>query len=105
MGQVIGWRQLDGTRTVLDWFGARLRSDGLLGRWRLNQSVRKLGATRTQTTRTYTDPKTGLQVKCVSVTYSDFPTVEWTLFFKNNFRGGQRAGSLPLAGRDLRRHP
>ena len=31
----------------------------------------------------WTDPKTGLQVRCVTVEYQDFPTVEWTLYFKN----------------------
>ena len=31
----------------------------------------------------WTDPDTGLQVRCVAVEYSDFPTVEWTLHFKN----------------------
>lgn len=32
----------------------------------------------------WTDPATGLQVRCVRVEYSDFPTVEWTLYFKNS---------------------
>jgi alpha-galactosidase len=59
------------------------RSGDLLGAWKSSQSVRKLDSSRTQTTQTYADPKTGLEVKCVTVTYSDFPTVEWTLFFKN----------------------
>jgi alpha-galactosidase len=30
------------------------------------------------------DPKTGLETRCVAVEYKDFPTVEWTLFFKNS---------------------
>ncbi|MCX5685564.1 MAG: NPCBM/NEW2 domain-containing protein, partial [Planctomycetota bacterium] len=34
-------------------------------------------------TLTWTDPKTGLAVRCVGVTYDDFPTVEWTVYFKN----------------------
>ena len=34
-------------------------------------------------TTTWTDPKTGLEVRCVSVEYSDFPVVEWTVYFKN----------------------
>jgi len=32
---------------------------------------------------TYRDAKTGLEVRCVATVYSDFPTVEWTLYFKN----------------------
>jgi alpha-galactosidase len=32
---------------------------------------------------TWTDARTGLQVRCVAVEYADFPTVEWTLHFRN----------------------
>ena len=31
----------------------------------------------------YREPETGLEVRCVAVEYLDFPTVEWTLYFKN----------------------
>jgi alpha-galactosidase len=31
----------------------------------------------------YTDPASGLEIRCVAVEYQDFPTVEWTLYFKN----------------------
>ena len=58
-------------------------SDVLLPSWKFSQTTRKLDADRTQTTQTYTDPATGLQMKCVGVTYADFPTVEWTLHFTN----------------------
>jgi alpha-galactosidase len=44
---------------------------------------KKLEANRTQKTTIWTDPKTGLQLRWVVVEYSDFPTVEWTLYFKN----------------------
>ncbi|MBU6400447.1 MAG: alpha-galactosidase, partial [Verrucomicrobia bacterium] len=37
----------------------------------------------TERTLTWTDPQTGLQVRCVAVEYHDFPTLEWTLYFKN----------------------
>jgi alpha-galactosidase len=37
----------------------------------------------TDHTLTWTDPKTGLEVRCVAAEYHDFPTVEWTLYFKN----------------------
>jgi alpha-galactosidase len=33
---------------------------------------------------TFYDPETSLEVRCVAVEYRDFPTVEWTLYFKNN---------------------
>jgi alpha-galactosidase len=37
----------------------------------------------TQLQLTWRDPETGLEVRCVAVAYNDFPTVEWTLYFKN----------------------
>jgi alpha-galactosidase len=58
-------------------------SDELLADWRFTQSVDRLDAQRTRRTQTYTDPKTGLEVRCVIVEYADFPVVEWTLYLKN----------------------
>ena len=55
----------------------------LLGQWNLTQTTRRLGGQRTERTRTWTDPKTGLEVRCTSVAYADFPVVEWTVYFKN----------------------
>lgn len=63
-------------------YGDKL-SDELLGDWQFTKRSRKLDETRSETVQTYTDPKTGLQVRCVIVEYSDFPTVEWTLYFRN----------------------
>ncbi|OQC04368.1 MAG: Alpha-galactosidase [Candidatus Hydrogenedentes bacterium ADurb.Bin101] len=31
----------------------------------------------------FLDPETGLEVRCIGVEYNDFPTIEWTLYFKN----------------------
>lgn len=55
----------------------------LLGSWKLERKRRKLDQQRTEHTLEYTDPKTGLVVRCVAVEYHDFPTVEWTVYFKN----------------------
>jgi alpha-galactosidase len=44
---------------------------------------RKLDDQRTEHTLTWTDPKTGLEVRCASVEYADFPVVEWTVYFRN----------------------
>jgi alpha-galactosidase len=54
----------------------------------LPSSTRELNSTRLDDTRSqhelrYRDPETGLEVRCVAVEYLDFPTVEWTLYFKN----------------------
>ncbi len=55
----------------------------LLKTWDLKRGVRKLDDQRTEHTLVYTDPKTGLAVRSVAVEYHDFPTIEWTLYFKN----------------------
>ncbi|MCL5095940.1 MAG: NPCBM/NEW2 domain-containing protein, partial [Candidatus Omnitrophica bacterium] len=58
-------------------------SDELLPSWQFIESTEKLDRYRTRRTQVYTDPKTGLQARVVVVSYNDFPTVEWTLYFKN----------------------
>ncbi len=55
----------------------------LLKDWELKRNTQHLNAQHTEHTLTYTDTKTGLVVRCVAVEYHDFPTVEWTLYFKN----------------------
>ncbi len=58
-------------------------SDTLLAAWKKNHLIEQLDATRTRHTLVWTDGTTGLQVRCVSVEYADFPTLEWTVYFKN----------------------
>lgn len=58
-------------------------SSEFLASWKLNRDKKKLDDQRTQHTLTYTDPETGLVVRCVGIEYADFPNVEWTLYFKN----------------------
>jgi len=58
-------------------------SDTLQAVWQKTTAARKLDALRTQHTVTWTDEKTGLEVRCVAVEYADFPAVEWTVYFKN----------------------
>ena len=58
-------------------------SDSLLKAWKTERVSNELDESRTQHTLTYADSKTGLEVRCVIVEYNDFPTVEWTLYFKN----------------------
>ena len=59
------------------------KSAELLKNWRSQRSSRELDQERTEYTQTYRDPKTELEVRFVGVEYHDFPTVEWTVFFKN----------------------
>jgi alpha-galactosidase len=55
----------------------------LLKRWDVKRKVRKLDDQRSRHDLLYTDAETGLQLRCEAVEYHDFPTVEWTLHFKN----------------------
>ncbi len=51
--------------------------------WSCDLQVHRLDAQRRAETLSWTDPATGLQVRCEAVVFEDFPTVEWTLHFKN----------------------
>ncbi len=51
--------------------------------WQTKHDTQKLDAQRTEHTLIHTDSATGLEVRCVAIEYGDFPTVEWTLYFKN----------------------
>jgi alpha-galactosidase len=67
-------------------------SDELLSTWQFKESTKRLDASRTERTQVYSDPQTGLVVRCVLLEYEDFPTVEWTLHFKNT--GGRNTPVL-----------
>jgi alpha-galactosidase len=58
-------------------------SGELLKTWTVKQESRVLDSQRAEYTIIYTDPKTGLTVRCVGIEYRDFPAVEWLLYFKN----------------------
>ena len=58
-------------------------SNDLLANWQFKETLETLDAQRTRRTQTYVDPSTGLTVRCVAVEYADYPTVEWTVYFKN----------------------
>lgn len=68
-------------------------SGELLKEWRVKREVKHIakgdvtshprGGALSEHTLTWSDPKTGLEVRCVGVEYHDFPTVEWTLYFHN----------------------
>ena len=58
-------------------------STELLGGWAAQRESRPLDAARSEHTLRWADPKSGLVLRCVLVEYRDFPTVEWTLYFKN----------------------
>ena len=59
-------------------------SAALLPGWRLERQVKRLDDQRTERTWTWTDPRTRLVLQWAAIEYHDFPTVEWTLHFKND---------------------
>lgn len=72
-------------------FGDQLSVD-LLKKWPVDRSTRQLDEQRTEYTAVYQDPATRLVVRCVAVSYHDFPIAEWTVYFKNG--GGERTPIL-----------
>ena len=63
-------------------YGGRPSADFLKG-CKYDHSSKKLDEQRTEHTIAWNDPGSGLSARCVVVEYHDFPTVEWTLYFKN----------------------
>lgn len=58
-------------------------SPDLLKDWDVKREQHALDEQRTARIQTWSDPVTGLQVRCESIEYHDFPVVEWTLHLKN----------------------
>ncbi|HEY5912614.1 MAG TPA: alpha-galactosidase [Verrucomicrobiae bacterium] len=101
---VIGWGVLPTEAEMAEatrWTAARFKaatdppfsftysdksSSELLPRWKAERSSRDRDASKVEHSLTYTDDATGLQVRCVALEYRDFPTVEWTVFFRNSAR-------------------
>jgi alpha-galactosidase len=59
-------------------------SSGFLPHWMFSQSSASVDQNRTRYDFVWTDPATRLVVDCRAVRYADFPTAEWTVYFKNN---------------------
>lgn len=55
----------------------------LLKTWQKKSEKTILDNNRTQYTLTWTDDRTGLEVRCVAVDYSDYSVIEWTVYIKN----------------------
>lgn len=58
-------------------------SQEFLSEWKTEYKSGKIDKNRKSYTAIYTDRKTGLSVRYEAVKYLDFPSVEWTLHFKN----------------------
>jgi len=59
-------------------------SSELLPHWLVERTKKQLDDKRTQYITTWNDPETKLEVRMIAVAYHDFPTVEWTVYLKNN---------------------
>lgn len=58
-------------------------SGELLTHWPVERKTRQLDDRRSEYTSVYRDPATHLTVRCIAILYRDFPTVEWTVYLKN----------------------
>ena len=58
-----------------------ISSTNLLKTWTTKTSSRNLDGNRVEHTLTYTDPQTGLEVRCEGIRYSREDAAEWTVFF------------------------
>jgi len=65
-------------------YGGRPSQD--LSDWSRKELVEPIDAQRTSRVITWTDSAAGLEVRCAAVSYRDFPTIEWTLYFRNTSR-------------------
>ena len=54
-----------------------------LAEWPVKAESKRLDDARTQHVLRWTDPETGLAVRCIAVDYADYPAAEWTVWFKN----------------------
>ncbi|MCB9784360.1 MAG: hypothetical protein H6751_15465 [Candidatus Omnitrophica bacterium] len=52
--------------------------------WKVTTENQSLDGNRFSSTVTYSDPKTGLEVRWEGVEYRDYETIEWTVFLKNH---------------------
>jgi len=80
-------RTVSSDNPVLSFVYGEQPSAKLLAAWPRKSESSKLPKDRTQHTLTWTDARTGLEVRCVAVEYGDFPVVEWTVYFKNTSKG------------------
>jgi len=63
-------------------FGGKPSAE-LLDSWSRKRSTSKLDERRIRHTLKYTDPQSKVEVRCEATEYLDFPSVEWTLYFRN----------------------
>ena len=75
--------ETSGTQRPFSFDYADKTSAAWFQEWVCRRHEKKLDPQRKQITLEYQDPLTGLVVRCVAISYLDFPSVEWTMYFKN----------------------
>ena len=60
-----------------------LSSANLLPAWNFQRTQQELDANRTKWVLTWTDPTSGLAVKCRAIEFYDYPAVKWVVYFQN----------------------
>jgi alpha-galactosidase len=73
----------DNTRLPVSLVYDGKRSNAVLAAWSRKAESKQLDRVRTQHTIVCTDPKTGLELRCVVVEYADLPALEWVLHLRN----------------------
>lgn len=63
-------------------YGGQPSSEFLAG-WKLDRRSHPIDPQRTERRLLWTDPQTKLEIEALALEYGDFPTVEWTLHFRN----------------------
>jgi alpha-galactosidase len=63
-------------------YDGRKSADFLPG-WTRKATTKKLDDVRQEHTVVWTDPATGLEIRCVAVEYADLPAVDWVLYLTN----------------------
>ncbi len=61
-------------------------SSEFLQNWERKTETHPIDNNRIQHDQVWTDGQTGLEVRCIAVEYSDYPVIEWTVYFKNTGR-------------------
>ena len=64
------------------YYGGRVSSELLPG-WQRSMQVETIDETRTRQIISYTDPETGLEVRCTAIWFLDYAAVDWVLQFTN----------------------
>ncbi|MCC6493830.1 MAG: alpha-galactosidase [Pirellulales bacterium] len=73
----------DGSKVPFSFNLGDESSADVLKRSQVDARTENVDGNRIRRSITWADPKTGLETKVVAVQYADYPSIEWTAYFKN----------------------